>query len=329
MSFVSLVLLASEEATFGLIEGSADSDLIWDWEADQGLNFGDGWTIIRGLPPIPFDADNRVLGSLSPSRAYVDGDFNFAPETGLEFQNLGLIQLENPVITSYPYNQFVTWDPPELGLHIVLAFSGQNIALDGSLVPVTLPLLGSSDDALEFEFVSDSTSQPVGFWDVLSSTNQSVSLNGWSSPGQSLTTPTNATRSITNAQVTELASTNVVADGVSLDYDLFQRRMASEYVFYLNGEEITSEPFFPTSVDIFNLERGFERLVATNRRWCANVTNERSTPESSFLNSARLNDGALSLSTGRFNTRATHIQCCPSPTERVLVWSGGLSFETS
>ena len=71
------------------------------------------------------------------------------------------------------------------------------------------------------------------------------------------------------------------------------------------------------------------QLVATNRRWCANVTNERSTPESRFLNSARLNDGALSLSTGRFNTRATHIQCCPSPTERVLVWSGGLSFETS
>ena len=37
----------------------------------------------------------------------------------------------------------------------------------------------------------------------------------------------------------------------------------------------------------------------------------------------------LLFSTGRFNTRATHIQCCPSPTERVLVWSGGLSFETS
>ncbi len=73
----------------------------------------------------------------------------------------------------------------------------------------------------------------------------------------------------------------------------------------------------------------FTTLVATNRRWCASVTNERFTPESSFLNSARHYDGASLLSTGRFNTRATHIQCCPSPTERALVWSGGLSFEAS
>jgi hypothetical protein len=44
------------------------------------------------------------------------------------------------------------------------------------------------------------------------------------------------------------------------------------------------------------------RLVATNRRCCASVTNERFSSEPSFLDSAGLNDGALSLSTGRFTT---------------------------
>ncbi len=59
------------------------------------------------------------------------------------------------------------------------------------------------------------------------------------------------------------------------------------------------------------------------------MTNDRLYSESSFLDSARHNNGALSLSARHFDAVAIHVLYSPSPTKAVLVWGGGMLSKMS